>query len=116
MPRDQYTFGHTTQWRQEDNGLGTVMTHAVQLRGTVTMAELIAELGNLDAPDEVYVSNAQIKWDAEASERALLEREGNRRAAIERERYWEIQTLQRLQAKYPEIEASPNAYVEDPLS
>lgn len=105
MPRDQYTFGHTAEFRREDNGLGTVQKHTVQVRGTVTMGELAAELTRLGAPDAIYVSNAQITWDAEASEQALQEREGFKRAQIERTRAWEIQTLKQLQAKYPEIEA-----------
>jgi hypothetical protein len=67
MPRDQYTFGHTSEFRREDNGQGTVQKHTVQVRGTVTMAELIAELTNQGAPDEVYVSHATIHWEAEAS-------------------------------------------------
>lgn len=105
MPRDQYTFGHTTEFRREDNGQGTVMLHKVQARGTVTMGELAQELERLGAPAEVYVASAAITWEAEASLEALQNREAQRRSGIESTRRWEIATLQRLQEKYPEITA-----------
>lgn len=116
MPRDQYTFGHTADWRREDNGQGTIVQHLVRINGTVTMGELAAELERLDAPDNVYISNGHITWDAEATLEKIQQREGNIRAQIERTRAWEIETLRRLQSKYPEIEAPVGTYVEDPLA